>query len=305
MKISVCLTGIASRLWVSGLRDILPDTEVTKWVPGSSPSDYAIVWDPPQQFIDEHPQLKAIFNIGAGVDSLLKLRVPSNIPIVRLDDSTMPLQMTEYVCHSVIRYFREFESYSVDKTMCKWSYRKTSNRNDFTVGVMGLGRLGMHLVKTLQVLGYSINGYSRTIKEIKGVNCYIPNELSEFLKNTRLLVNLLPLTPTTENILNYQTLSQLKPGSYVINVARGDHLVDEDLLTLLNNGHLAGATLDVFRTEPLPASHAFWQHPKINITPHIASRVDRDDSISQIAEKIQKMELGLPISGIVDPSLGY
>jgi glyoxylate/hydroxypyruvate reductase A len=119
------------------------------------------------------------------------------------------------------------------------------------------------------------------------------------------LVNLLPLTPETCDILNRDTLSQLQPGGYLINVARGAHLVEQDLIELLDNGHLVGATLDVFRTEPLPASHPFWQHPMIQITPHTSARTLRSESIAQIAGKIRALEAGYAVAGVVDPVKGY
>jgi glyoxylate/hydroxypyruvate reductase A len=130
-------------------------------------------------------------------------------------------------------------------------------------------------------------------------------EFGEFLAGTRILVNLLPLTPDTENILDRRTLAQLQPGGYVINVARGRHLVDDDLLALLDEGHLAGAALDVFRTEPLPAAHPFWKHPKITVSPHTSARTLRDESIAQIAGKIGALERGEPIAGVVDRQRGY
>ena len=129
--------------------------------------------------------------------------------------------------------------------------------------------------------------------------------MPEFLAATRVLVNLMPLTAETENILNKGTLSQLQPGGYVINVARGKHLVDEDLLALIASGHLAGATLDVFRTEPLPADHVFWQQPKITVTPHTSARTLREESIAQIVGKMQALQRGEPIRGVVDHQRGY
>jgi len=214
--------------------------------------------------------------------------------------------MSEYVCHAVIRYFREFNQYETSKQLGKWEYRKTKSRSDFTVGVMGLGTLGTRVVKTLQLFEYPVNGYSRTPKEIEGVNCFSGEQgLLEFLKNTRVLINLLPLTPETENIMNYDTLSLLQSGGYIINVARGAHLIEADLLKLLKSGHLSGATLDVFRTEPLPAEHPFWQHPKIVITPHLSARTYREESIAQIARKIQSLQQGNSITGIVDLQKGY
>jgi glyoxylate/hydroxypyruvate reductase len=171
---------------------------------------------------------------------------------------------------------------------------------------MGLGIMGMRVVNALQMFGYPINVYSRTLKEISGVNCFSGvTGLSEFLSKTRILINLLPLTTETENILNYDTLCQLQQGGYVINVARGGHLVDRDLISLLDSGYLSGATLDVFRTEPLPADHEFWRHPKITITPHTAARTAREDTIRQIASKIQALQQGKTVTGIVDPQRGY
>ena len=306
MNISICLSDISPEPWVASLKKELPNATVSVWKPGNPLADYAIVWSPPQQFIDEQINLQTLFNIGAGVDNLLQLKLPPTVKVIRLEDAGMSVQMSEYVCHAVIRYFREFNQYETSKQLGKWSYRKTKSRSDFTVGVMGLGTLGTQVVKTLQMFEYPVNGYSRTLKEIKGVKCFSGEQgLLEFLKNTRVLINLLPLTPETENIMNYDTLSQLQPGGYIINVARGAHLVDADLLKLLDSGHLSGATLDVFRTEPLPAEHPFWQHPKITITPHSAARTHREQSIAQIAKKIQFLQQGRTITGIVDLQRGY
>ena len=153
---------------------------------------------------------------------------------------------------------------------------------------------------------FPVNGWSRSPKALDGVRGFSGREgFNDFLAASRVLVNLLPLTPDTQDILSRDTLSRLQPGGYVINVARGAHLVDEDLLALLDEGHLAGATLDVFRTEPLPAGHPFWTHPGMTVTPHTSARTLRDESIAQIAGKIRALEQGEPIAGIVDPVRGY
>jgi glyoxylate/hydroxypyruvate reductase A len=218
----------------------------------------------------------------------------------------MSVQMAEFVCHAVIRHFREFDGYDADTQAGKWSYRKPRSRNDFAVGVMGLGVLGERVAKALQVFDFPVNGYSRSPKDLPGIRCFSgAQNLPEFLQATRVLVNLMPLTAETENILNKDTLSQLQKGGYVINVARGKHLVDEDLLGLIDSGHLAGATLDVFRTEPLPADHVFWQHPKITVTPHTSARTLREESIAQIVGKMQALQRGEPIRGVVDHQRGY
>ena len=306
MNIVVCFNGINPEPWVQGLQSALPQARVSVWQPGASQADLAVVWAPPQQFIDEQPGLQALFNTGAGVDALLRLQLPPGLKVVRLDDAGMSVQMAEYVCHAVIRHFREFDGYDADTQAGTWSFRKPRDRADFPVGVMGLGVLGERVARALRVFEFTVNGYSRSPRQIEGVRCFAGGQqLSAFLQSSRILVNLMPLTPETENILNRQTLSQLQPGAYLINVARGRHLVDEDLLALLDSGHLSGAMLDVFRTEPLPAEHPFWQHPKITVTPHTSARTLRDESIAQIAGKIQALQQGQAIRGVVDPVRGY
>jgi glyoxylate/hydroxypyruvate reductase A len=306
MKLLFCCAGTKPEPWIAGLRAALPAADVAVWEPGAPAADYAVVWAPPQAFLDEQPGLKAVFNIGAGVDALLKLRLPPTARVVRLDDAGMSVQMAEYVCHAVIRHFREFDGYEADVRQGRWSYRKPRSRADFAVGVMGLGVLGSRVAQALRVFEFPVNGWSRSPKALDGVRGFSGREgFNDFLSASRVLVNLLPLTPDTQDILNRDTLSRLQPGGYVINVARGAHLVDEDLLALLDEGHLAGATLDVFRTEPLPAGHPFWAHPKITVTPHTSARTLRDESIAQIAGKIRALEQGEPIAGIVDPVRGY
>ena len=306
MKITFCCTDTKPDPWLQGLSAALPEADVSVWQPGAPQADYAVVWAPPQQFMDEQPELKALLNIGAGVDALLQLRLPPNALVVRLDDAGMAVQMAEYVCHAVIRHFREFEGYEADMKSGRWGYRKPRLRSDFAVGVMGLGVLGERVAKALAQFDYPINGWSRSPKAIDGVRAFMGVEqFNDFLAASRVLINLLPLTPDTADVMNNDTLSRLQPGAYVINVARGAHLVDEDLLALIDSGHVAGATLDVFRTEPLPAGHEFWTHPRITITPHTSARTLRDESIAQIARKMAALDRGEAVAGVVSPSRGY
>jgi glyoxylate/hydroxypyruvate reductase A len=309
MRISFCCTDTKAQPWLDGLRAAFPDAEVEVWSDGARPADYAVVWAPPQSFLDEQAGLKGIFNIGAGVDALLKLRLPPGVPVVRLDDAGMSVQMAEYVCHAVIRHFREFHGYEADAAEGRWSYRKPRLRADFPVGVMGLGVLGERVSRALAQFDFPVRGWSRSAKTIPGVQCFSGEAgFNDFLAASRILVCLLPLTPDTDNIMRQDTLARLQPGGYVINVARGSHLVDDDLIALLGSGHMAGATLDVFRTEPLPPAHPFWKHPKITVTPHTSARTLRDESIAQIAGKIRALESGAPIAslaGVVDPNKGY
>ncbi|MES2910262.1 MAG: glyoxylate/hydroxypyruvate reductase A [Pseudomonadota bacterium] len=309
MRITFCLTDTRTPPWLEGFQAAFPDAVIEQWAPGSALADYAVVWAPPQQLFDEQKSLNGVFNIGAGVDALAKLRIPAHVPVVRLDDAGMSVQMAEYVCHAVIRHFREFDGYEADVASGKWSYRKPRSRSDYPVGVMGLGVLGERVSRALTQFDFPVLGWSRSAKTVEGVRCFSGADgLNDFLSATRILVCLLPLTPETENIMNRDTLGRLLPGAYVVNVARGGHLVDDDLIALLDSGRVAGATLDVFRTEPLRAGHAFWKHPKITITPHTSARTLRDESIAQIAGKIRALEGGAAIAslaGVVDLKKGY
>jgi glyoxylate/hydroxypyruvate reductase A len=284
----------------------LPQAQIELWQPGAASADYAVVWAPPQQLFDEQPQLRGVFAIGAGVDALLKLHLPPQAALVRLDDAGMAVQMAEYVCHAVIRHFRQFDVVATDIQQGQWTLHKPRQRADFPVGVMGLGVLGAPVAQALAHFEFPVLGWSRSAKTIASVRClHGAAQFQAFLSGSRILVNLLPLTPDTCDIMNRTALSYLQPGGYVINVARGAHLVDEDLLALLHSGHLAGATLDVFRQEPLPPQHPFWHEPKITITPHSSARTLRLPSIAQIASKILAFERGDAVIGCVDVGRGY
>ncbi|MGZ5271169.1 MAG: 2-hydroxyacid dehydrogenase [Ramlibacter sp.] len=306
MRILFHAIGTKPGPWVDGLRAALPDADVDAWAPGAAPADYAVVWAPPQQLLDEQPHLKAIFNIGAGVDALLPLRMPAQTLLVRLDDAGMSVQMAEYVCQAVIRHVRELDVYERATREGQWSFRKPLAREDFPVGVMGLGVLGTRVAQALRQFEFPVRGWSRSPKQLDGVRCFAGDgELDAFLAACRVLVCLLPLTPQTDGILNRRTLGRLQRGGYLVNVARGGHLVEDDLLALLDEGQLAGATLDVLRQEPPPPEHPFWRHPKITLTPHTSARTDRDASIAQIAGKIRALRRGEPVAGVVDRARGY
>ena len=307
MRIAFCCTDTKPEPWLAGLRAALPEADVFLWTPGAPAADHAVVWAPPQQFIDEQqPGLRTLFNIGAGVDALLKLRLPPGLQVVRLDDAGMAVQMAEYVCHAIVRHFREFDGYDADGAQARWSFRKPRSRAEFPVGVLGLGVLGARVAQALAQFEFPVKGWSRTPRMVAGVECFHgAGQLDDFLAASRGLVCLRPLTPDTAGILNRRNLSRLQPGGYVVNVARGGHLVEEDLLALLDEGHLAGAMLDVFRQEPLPPEHPFWRHPKVTVTPHTSARTLREESIAQIVGKIQALQRGEAIAGVVDPQRGY
>jgi glyoxylate/hydroxypyruvate reductase A len=305
MRISFCAQTDPAP-WIAALNQHLPQAQVDVWHSGAARADYAIVWAAPQQFFDEQTALQAVFNMGAGVDALLQRQMRADLPIVRLNDAGMGVQMAEYVCHALIRHTRDFALFEAQAQQGLWQEPPVLDRADFPVGILGLGVLGEQVARAVQHFGFPVLGWSRTARQLDGVRCFHSQaQLAAFLAGTRVLVNLLPLTPQTENLLNKTTLSQLQRGAYLINIARGRHVVDKDLLALLDSGHLAGAALDVFRTEPLPAEHPYWRHPRVTVTPHIAGRTVLHDTVQQIVAKIHALQKGEPIEGLVDRARGY
>ena len=311
MKIAYCCTHTKVAPWIAQMSTLIPGAQIEDWALNESLSfgqaDYAVVWAPPAKFFEQQCSLKAVFNIGAGVDSLVNNnRLPRDIPVVRLDDAGMSVQMAEYVCHAVIRFFRELNAYDAAQRDAHWQFLKPQRREEFAVGIMGLGVLGARVAQALRGFEFPVNGWSTTAKTLEGVQVFAGlAEFAGFLKATRVLVCLLPLTSETEGIINAQSLAQLQSGGMVINVARGGHVVDAELIAALDSGHLAHAVLDVFREEPLPATHAFWRHPKITVTPHTSARTLRDNSVAQIAQKLLAIARGEPVRGIVNLNRGY
>lgn len=311
LRLTFCCPGAPAGPWMDELARVLPDAQLEVWSPGAPPvADYALVWAPPQRFIDEQPQLKGLFNTGAGVDALLRLSLPPNLPIVRLEDAGMAVQMAEYVCHALIDDFRRFADLRAQQERHEWKWPPAPDRSAYPVGVMGLGVLGRRVAQALRAFEFTVHAWTRTMPNLApGIHHHIGEEaLDTFLQSCQAVVCLLPLTPATENILDRRRLKLLRPGAHVVNVARGAHVVDEDLIALIDEGHLGGATLDVFRQEPLPPEHPFWAHPRIRITPHTSARTLRGTSVQQIVGKIAQAASGVPwsqIGGWVDRQRGY
>lgn len=290
--------------WEAAFKAALPGAQITTWVAGDADCDYAVIWAPPAELVARLQTVKAIFLMGAGVDAILKFGAAlPPAPIIRLGDAGMGMQMAEYVTHAVLRYFRRFDEYDRQLRLGVWTPLPAHDKRDFTVGVLGLGQLGRSVIEALQPFGFPLRGWSRTAKTIDGVDCF--DDLAAFLRGTRVLVCLLPLTPETDNLLNHARLSLLAKGGVVINVARGAHIVDQDLIALIRSGHLAGATLDVFRDEPLPLDHPFWREPRVTITPHISALTLLDESVRQIAAKMAALARGEPVADVVDRTKGY
>ena len=308
MNIVFYTAGDNAGAWLAALARALPEARIDCW-PGAAAAgaDYALVWKPTPELLGALRHPKAVFNLGAGVDGLAdRSDLPAGVPLVRLEDAGMAEQMAEYACHAVLRRYREFDAYTEQQRAAVWRPHRRLDKHAFGVGILGLGVLGRSVASALAPFGFPLSGWSRAQKSLPGVTTYAgAGELGAFLGGAQVLICLLPLTRETRGLLDRRVLSCLPRGAYLVNVARGPILVEEHLLALLDEGHLGGAMLDVFHDEPLPATHPFWHHPRVTVTPHVSAATLIDESVAQIAEKIRRLEAGLPISGTVARDLGY
>lgn len=299
--------------WLAGIKQRLPQAEIREWQRGDErPADYALVWRPPHEMLANRRDLKAVFALGAGVDAILDQErkhpgtLPAGVPLLRLEDTGMAQQMQEYALSYVLRYFRRFDEYQALQQRQEWQPLDPHSLDDFTIGILGAGVLGQSVARKLTEFGFSVRCWSRSAKQIDGVQSFAGEaQRAAFLDGVKLLINLLSNTPETVGILNRELFAQLSTGAYLINIARGAHLVEADLLAALEQGQLTAAALDVFAREPLPQDHPFWRHPRVTITPHIAAITLPQQAMDQIAANIRALEAGRTPAGVVDRQRGY
>jgi len=312
--ILLAIIGWDPKGWDQIFRTLAPQRDIRTWPETAGNPDsvhYACVWKPPHGMLAEYHNLKAVFSLGAGVDDILAdIQLP-NVPIIRVVDNDLTMRMTEYVVLHVLTYHRHQRTYDTQQRLRMWHEHEQAPASEVAVGVMGLGELGLASAVALQRLGFRVYGWSRTQKMLPGIETfYGAVGLEPFLRRTEILVCLLPSTPATRHILSLDTFRRLKfngamHGAYVINAARGDLQVDADIIVALEDGTLAGATLDVFPTEPLPITSPLWTHPKVTITPHNAAQSSPRAIVSNILRQIDRFEVGMPLEHIVDRRRGY
>ena len=268
---------------------------------------YALVWYPEPGALEALQNLEVIFSVGAGIDHLKGENVvPNGIPVVRMVEDSLTAGMVEYVVYHVLRFHREMQSYERDQRNRAWNPRLQQTARDRTVGILGMGVLGSAAADVLRALHFKVIGWSRTPKEIPGVTSYFgQDQLEPFLAQSNFLVILLPLTSETEGLVNRMCFEKLPEGAFVINAGRGPVVVEDDLLSAIDQGQLAGAALDVFNQEPLPSDSPLWDHPAVTITPHVASITLPVTSARHVAENIQRHQDGKQLTHLADLSRGY
>ena len=296
--------------WISALKRHLPGIEVRQWPDGmGDPADihYVMVQSVRRFDFASIPNVKIIFTMGAGADYILKkTEMPEGVPIVRAVSDGVVTRMVQYIQYAVLHFHREFHQFRDNQFKREWVSAPGPENGARRVGILGLGAIGEPAARVLADMGFNTAGWSRSQREMANVKCFSGSDsLAEFLARTDILVCLLPLTGETAGVLNEKNLNCLPRGAYVINVGRGGHVVEEDLLAALDDGHIAGAMLDVFAKEPLPDDHAFWSHPGIVVTPHAAGWNDADSAAAHVARNIKNLGEGNPLHPVVNRNAGY
>ncbi|HEY1836794.1 MAG TPA: glyoxylate/hydroxypyruvate reductase A [Rhizomicrobium sp.] len=298
-------------LWTGPLSQIAPDLKLVvqgrdEFDPAAI--DYALSFRPPPGFLKTLTNVKAVFSVGAGVDGFLAdPDYPRQVPLVRFVDRALSREMAQYVVMHTLIFHRQQRLFDEFQSKSKWQQRMPPRATtDTRIGIFGLGEIGTMAAERLRDLDFKVAGWSRGKKNVPGVESFAGQDaMKAFLARSDILICLLPLTPQTRGILNKQTFAALPDGAFVINVARGGHLIEDDLVAAIDSGHLAGATLDVFQTEPLPETSPLWMHPKITVTPHVAAISDPRAMARSVADGIARAAKGLPLENTIDFARGY
>lgn len=295
--------------WAKAFREKLPKTDVHIYpdVPSPEAIQFAAVWKAPAGVLSEFPNLKAVQSLGAGVEHIFDFqKLNKKVSVARIVDPQLSEDMWEYVLMLVLNYLKNTRIYFQQQLKKEWQQMRYKNIKDVTVSFLGLGKIGSHVAGKFSEMGFRVQGWSNSEKSITGVKSFFgKNGFDEILNTTDILINILPLTPETTSILNKTNLLKLTKGAYLINVGRGGHLIENDLLELINAGHLSGAALDVFQEEPLPENHRFWDHPKITVMPHVAGLTNPKTAVLQIVENYERMKRGKELINLVSQERKY
>ena len=294
--------------WARYFAEHAPDLNFRVWPDAGNLDEieYLIAWQAPREFLAALPRLKVFFSSGAGADHVDFSAVPTHIPIARMVEPGIINGMVEYVSLAVLALHRDFFDYVAHKAARAWDPLEVPPASARTVGVMGLGSLGCAVLERLATFGFRLRGWNRSPRTLEGVETFAgADQLQPFLAGCDVLICLLPLTPATKGILNHELFAALPKGAALVNVGRGPHLVDADLIEALDSGQLSRAILDVTDPEPLPADHPFWAHPRVFVTPHVASMTQPESAAPILLENIRRAQRGEALRDVVDRGRGY
>ncbi|MBV1796178.1 glyoxylate/hydroxypyruvate reductase A [Siccirubricoccus sp. G192] len=310
MAVLLSTKASAMEAWRDALLALDPGLEIRLFPDAGDPAEIeaAVVWTSHDMAeLRRYPNLRLIVSMGAGVDHLLRPPgPPPGIPVARLVDQRLTQGMSEWVLLNVLRFHRQDPEYRALQAARRWHELPAPETAARRIGILGRGELGADAARHLVALGFPVMGWSRRPKQQEGVEGFHgPEGLDAMLRRTDILVCLLPLTPDTRSVVNARTLGLLPRGSFLVNGARGGHVVQPDLLTALESGQIAGAALDVVEPEPLPPDHPFWSHPAVALTPHAASITIPESATPQVVENLRRAREGRELINLVDFSAGY
>ncbi|OYQ34538.1 glyoxylate/hydroxypyruvate reductase A [Niveispirillum lacus] len=296
------------QIWSEAFTRLAPDMPFRTWPDIGDPADirYLAAWTVTRELLHGLPNLEVLFSVGAGVDQLDLSQVPDRLRVVRMMEPGLTDGMVQYATFATLALHREMLHYRTAQTGHRWAPRPLLPARQRRVGVMGLGQLGTAVLAALRPFGFPLRGWSRSGGDVEGVEIFAGSDaLASFLSGCDILICLLPLTDETRGILCRKSFDLLPRGAAIINVGRGGHLVEQDLLDALESGHLSGAVIDVLNIEPAAADHPFWSHPFILLTPHVASQTQDESSVNVLIANIRRHQAGQPIQGEVDRARGY
>tara|TARA_B100000959_G_scaffold46099_1_gene46901 strand:- start:363 stop:1301 length:939 start_codon:yes stop_codon:yes gene_type:complete len=297
-------------VWSNALQEAMPEMDVKVYPDEGDVNDieYAVVWKHPRGILNQYPNLKAILSLGAGVDHVISdPELPEGLPIVRLVDKKLTHEMFLHSLHWVLHFHSDQYLYRIQQQSREWIQQSSVQSEDRTIGIMGLGNIGKSIGDSLVNLDFNVVGWGARPKNSLGeINYYYGQEqLAVFLRQSDILINVLPLSENTKNILTKNELKLLPEGSFIINIGRGGIINESDLLSALDSGHITAAALDVFAQEPLPENNSLWTHPSVYVTPHIAGQSNPRSAAKTIAENIRLIETGEDPYPIYSLNSGY
>ncbi len=309
MSIVIICNERYAKNWSKALKEKLPKAEIEIYpnIQSYEKVEFAAVWKAPAGVLSQFPNLEAVQSLGAGVEHIFhSQKINKKTTIARIIDPQLSEDMWEYVLMLVLNHLKNTRIYFQKELKKEWKQLRYKTIKETTVSILGLGKIGSHVAVKFSQIGFNVQGWSNSEKNIPEVKSFFgKNSFDKMLGDTDVLINILPLTSDTEGILNKTNLLKLKKGAYLINVGRGLHVVDEDLLALIDVEHLSGAALDVFHEEPLPEDHPFWSHMKITVMPHVAGLTNTRTAVSQIVENYERMKKGEGLLNVVSHDRKY
>ncbi|MBS7333147.1 MAG: glyoxylate/hydroxypyruvate reductase A [Weeksellaceae bacterium] len=308
MSVAILFNQKSTEEWFLKLKESMPNVKIEVYpdIENYNEIEFLVTWKPHVNYVNEFPNLKVVQSVGAGVDNLLHTVLDGDVLVTRIVDSTLKQDMYEHVLACIMASMKNIIPYYKEQKLKNWSPKKYLTISESTVTILGLGEIGSFVAEKLVALGFQVKGWSNSEKNLDKIQSFVGiNQLDEAISNSDFIVNILPLTDLTQNILNQSFFNKLSDNTTIINVGRGAHLVEEDLIAAIDSGKVKEAYLDVFREEPLDKNHLFWENLSIYVTPHIASITNPNTAINQVVENINRFLEDKELLNVVDLKRGY